>query len=272
MTAARILAWTPAWILLAIAGAAALAPVLAPYDPAAISLGDTFAAPSLSHWLGTDQLGRDLLSRVLWGGRVSLAVALAAVILAGAIGGLAGVLAGYRGGVVDAAIMRVADIQFALPAVILALVLAAAIGPGFVNLVVILSLANWARFARVLRSETLSLRTREFVVLARLAGASGARVMLTHIVPNVLGTFVVLATLDVGLVIILEATLSFLGLGVQPPTPSWGTIIADGRAYLDRAWWIAAMPGALLMLTVLCGNLAGDRLRDRLNPALDGRW
>jgi peptide/nickel transport system permease protein len=255
-------------IAIALVAMALFPGALAPYDPNAISLSDTLKAPSATHWLGTDQLGRDLLSRVIWGSRISLFVAFCAVLLAGVGGGLFGIAAGYLGGAVDAVAMRLADIQLALPAVILALVLVGAIGFSMFNLIAVLSLANWARFARVLRSEALSLREREFVLLAKLASASTPRILLVHIVPNVVNTFIVLATLDIGIIIILEATLSFLGLGVQPPTASWGTMIADGRGYLETAWWICAMPGAALMLAVLSANLLGDALRDRLSPTL----
>lgn len=251
--------------------ATAIAPGLfAPFDPNAIALSDTLKPPSAAHWLGTDQLGRDMLSRVIWGSQVSLFVAFCAVLVAGVGGGLFGISAGYLGGVVDAVAMRLADIQLALPAVILALVLVGAIGFSMFNLIIVLSLANWARFARVTRSEALTLRQRDFVLLAKLAGASTPRIVLRHIVPNVVNTFIVLATLDVGIIIILEATLSFLGLGVQPPTASWGTMIADGRGYLETAWWICAMPGAALMLAVLSTNLLGDALRDWLSPTLPG--
>jgi peptide/nickel transport system permease protein len=244
----------------------------APYDPNAISLSNTLKPPSSAHPFGTDQLGRDLLTRAIYGSQVSLFVAFCAVLIAGIGGGLAGVAAGYLGGWVDAVIMSLADIQLALPAVILALVLVGAIGFSIVNLIVVLSLANWARFARVTRSEALSLRQRDFVLLARLADASALRIMFSHIVPNVINTFIVLATLDVGIIIILEATLSFLGLGVQPPTPSWGAMIADGRGYLETAWWICTFPGLVLMSAVLSANLLGDALRDRLNPSLSRAW
>ena len=255
-------------IALVLIAMAVMPGVLAPYDPNAISLTDTLKAPSAAHWLGTDQLGRDMLSRVIWGSQVSLFVAFCAVLLAGVGGGLFGIAAGYLGGWIDAVAMRLADIQLALPAVILALVLVGAIGFSMFNLIVVLSLANWARFARVTRSEALTLRQRDFVLLAKLSGASTPRIVLTHIVPNVVNTFIVLATLDVGIIIILEATLSFLGLGVQPPTASWGTMIADGRGYLETAWWICAMPGFVLMLAVLSANLLGDALRDWLSPTL----
>ncbi len=251
----------------------ALAPQwFSPYDPNAISLSDILKPPSAAHWFGTDQLGRDLLSRVIWGSRISLYVAFCAVLIAGIFGSLFGIAAGFLGGWVDAVAMRLADIQLALPAVILALVLVGAIGFSVFNLVIVLSLANWARFARVTRSEALSLRSRDFVLLARLAGASRFRVMFAHIVPNVVNTFIVLATLDIGTIIILEATLSFLGLGVQPPTPSWGAMIADGRGYLETAWWICGIPGMVLMVTVLLANQLGDALRDRLSPTMSRGW
>ncbi|QHE92573.1 ABC transporter permease subunit [Pandoraea fibrosis] len=264
------------WVSLALAiglVVVALAPQwFSPYDPNAISLSDILKPPSSAHWFGTDQLGRDLLSRVIWGSQISLYVAFCAVLLAGVFGSLFGIAAGYLGGWVDAVAMRLADIQLALPAVILALVLVGAIGFSVFNLVIVLSLANWARFARVTRSEALSLRSRDFVLLAKLAGASRIRVIFAHIVPNVINTFIVLATLDIGTIIILEATLSFLGLGVQPPTPSWGAMIADGRGYLETAWWICGIPGMVLMVAVLLANQLGDALRDRLSPTMSRGW
>ncbi|MBK6395316.1 MAG: ABC transporter permease [Betaproteobacteria bacterium] len=264
--------WVASFIAILLVAVSLLPQVFAPYDPAEISLSDTLQPPSAAHLLGTDQLGRDVLSRVIHGTRISLFVAFCAVLLAGVGGGLFGIAAGYLGGVVDSVVMRLADIQLALPAVILAMILVGAIGFSIFNLIVVLSLANWARFARVTRSEALTLRQRDFVLLARLAGASRLRIMLRHIVPNVINTFIVLATLDVGIIIILEATLSFLGLGVQPPTPSWGSLIADGRGYLETAWWICAFPGLVLMVAVLSANLLGDALRDRLSPTLPRAW
>lgn len=266
--ARRVLLIAVAAIALVLIATAVAPGLFAPYDPNAIALTDTLKPPSAAHLMGTDQLGRDMLSRVIWGSQVSLFVAFCAVLLAGVGGGLFGIAAGYLGGFVDAVAMRLADIQLALPAVILALVLVGAIGFSMLNLIIVLSLANWARFARVTRSEALTLRQRDFVLLAKLAGASTPRIVVAHIVPNVVNTFIVLATLDVGIIIILEATLSFLGLGVQPPTASWGTMIADGRGYLETAWWICAMPGAALMLAVLSANLLGDALRDWLSPTL----
>lgn len=255
-----------------IAAAAVFAPWLAPYDPTAISLSDTFLAPSAAHWFGTDQLGRDILSRAIHGATISLFIAACAVLLAGGFGTMLGILGGYFAGVVDAVVMRLADIQLAFPAVILALVLSGAIGVNIANLILVLSLANWARFARVTRGEVLSLKSRDFVLLARLAGASRLWIMLRHIAPNIVGTFVVLATLDVGSVIVLESTLSFLGLGIQPPTPSWGGMIAEGRGFLSNAWWVCVLPGAVLIVAVLAANLLGDALRDRLNPVIPATW
>lgn len=255
-----------------ILAAALFAPWLAPFDPTAISLGETFLAPSATHWFGTDQLGRDILSRAIHGASISLFIAGCAVLLAGGIGTLLGILGGYFGGVADAVVMRLADIQLAFPAVILALVLAGAIGVNIGNLILVLTLANWARFARVTRGEVLSLKARDFVLLARLAGASRLWIMLRHIAPNIVGTFVVLATLDVGSVIVLESTLSFLGLGIQPPTPSWGAMIAEGRGFLSSAWWVCVLPGVVLIATVLAANLLGDALRDRLNPVIPETW
>lgn len=271
-TARKIQTWAATGILIAVVLSAALAPIIVPYGPTAMSLGEALQPPSLTHPFGTDPLGRDILSRTIYGARVSLLVAFCAVLIAGTVGGMLGIVAGYFGGIVDAFIMRLADVQFSLPAIILALFLVGTFGSGLMNLIIILSLANWARFARVLRSEALSLRMRDYVMLARLAGASHLRVILLHVAPNTLGTFIVLVTLDVGIVIILEATLSFLGLGVQPPNPSWGTLIADGRQYLSSAWWIAIFPGLILMMTVLAGNIAGDSLRDRFSPTLSTRW
>ncbi|MFG1378637.1 ABC transporter permease [Xanthobacter autotrophicus] len=244
-------------------GAALFAPWIAPYDPNAINLGHALNAPSAAHWFGTDQLGRDVLSRVIFGGRMSLFIAACVVTLAGLGGTLAGIMAGYRGGWVDNVVMRFAEIQYALPPVILALVLVSVLGPSTTNIILVITLANWARFARVIRAEAISLRHRDFVLLARLSGASPWRIVLTHILPNVRATLIVLLTLDIGLIIILEATLSFLGLGIQPPDPSWGTMIAEGRGYLERAWWTSLLPGAALLLTVLAANIIGDSLGDR---------
>lgn len=258
----------PGLVVAVIVAMAVFAPWLLSRDPNEMMLGDALRSPSLQHWMGTDQLGRDVFSRVVWGSRVSLVVALAAVGLAGVLGAFLGMIAAHAGGWLDALIMRLADLQLSLPSVILALVLVAAAGPSTANLVIVLTLANWAHFCRIIRSEALSIQRREFVLLARLAGAGWGRIVWHHIVPNVRETFIVLATLDIGLIVLFEATLSFLGLGVQPPDASWGNLIADGRTYLDTAWWIAIFPGAVLLVTVLSCNLLGEALRDRLSPSL----
>ncbi|MDR5836026.1 ABC transporter permease [Caballeronia sp. LZ034LL] len=258
--------WLAGGTLGLIVCAALLAPWLVSADPTAVSLSDVLSAPGRAHWFGTDQIGRDVLSRTVYGARVSLFVALASIALAGGVGALLGLAAGYAGGALDAIVMRIADIQLAVPALILAMVVAGAVGVTLPNLIVLLALAHWARFARVLRGEALTLRQRDFVLLARLAGVSRIAVLCRHIAPNVAGVFVVLATLDIGSVIILESTLSFLGLGIQPPLASWGAMIADGRGVLDTAWWISLAPGLALALTVLAANRLGDSLRDRLLP------
>lgn len=248
---------------LVVLAAAVLAPLVAPHDPNAMNLASALRPPSAQHWFGTDQLGRDVLSRVIHGARLSLFIAFCAVLLAGVGGTLVGLIAGYRGGWIDEVAMRLAEIQYALPPVILAMVLVGVIGPNTTNIIIVVTLANWARFARVVRADALSLKHRDFVLLARLSGASSWWIVLRHILPNVRSTLLVLLTLDVGLIMILEATLSFLGLGIQPPDPSWGTMIADGRGYLERAWWISMLPGVVLLLTVLSVNVLGDALRER---------
>ncbi|MEH2549807.1 peptide/nickel transport system permease protein [Bradyrhizobium sp. AZCC 2262] len=257
-------------IIVLVLGAAILAPLIVPYDPNAVDLANALKAPSADHWWGTDQLGRDVLSRVIQGGRISLFIASCAVLLAGLGGALLGLIAGYRGAWLDEATMRLAEIQYALPPVILAMVLVGAIGPNTTNIIIVITLANWARFARVIRAEALSLKHRDFVLLARISGASAWWIVFRHILPNARATLIVLLTLDVGLIIILEATLSFLGLGIRPPDPSWGTMIADGRGYLERAWWISLFPGAVLLLTVLAFNALGDTLSERARGSKRG--
>jgi peptide/nickel transport system permease protein len=252
------------------------APYLAPHDPERGSLRARLAAPALAgadgkaHVLGTDHLGRDILSRVIFGTRVSLVVGFAAVAIGGLIGGLLGLVAGFRGGWVDEAIMTVADAQLAFPFILLAIGIIAVLGPSFQNLIIVVGLSGWVTYARVLRSQVLSLRRREFVDAILALGGSIPRVLLRHILPNVVSTLMVIATLELARAIVLEATLSFLGLGIQPPTPSWGGMIHEGREYLDTAWWISICPGAILMLTSLVVSRTGDWLRDVLDPTLRG--
>jgi peptide/nickel transport system permease protein len=243
-------------------------------DPTRTNLRARMAAPTLGwaglgpHPLGTDQLGRDILSRIIAGSRVTLMVAGAAVLLGGVLGTLLGLVSGYFGGWVDRILMRLVDIQLALPLMLLALMVVAALGPSLQNLVAVLALVSWVRYARIVRGQVLAVREREFVQSARAIGASSTRIILAHILPNVLTPALVVATLELARVIVLEAGLSFLGLGIQPPDPSWGRMLADGRTYIASAWWIITFPGLALMLTVLSVNLLGDWLRDFFDPRL----
>lgn len=266
--------WTPVLILAGVLGCAILADVIAPYNPEIGQLGERFKPPmwqtggSEQYFLGTDHLGRDVLSRLIFGARVSIIVGFFAVIVAGVIGTFLGILSGYMGGWVDQVVMRITDAWLALPALTFAIFLAAIVGPSELNIIVILSAVYWTRYARVIRGEVLSLRERDFVRLAVVAGCSKWKIMRRHLLPNVLNSAIVLATLQLGVVIIAEATLSFLGVGVPPPTPTWGSVVAEGRSYIASAWWIVTFPGLTTMLTVLAINILGDWLRDRLDPRL----
>lgn len=220
------------------------------------------------HLLGTDKNGRDMLSRIIYGARVSLVVSMICIFFAGTVGTALGVLAGYLGGAWDNVIMRLVDISHAIPTLILALVLSVVLGPGFFTVILVVSLVLWNRYARQIRGEVLMLRSRDFVARARVAGLSDLRIMWRHILPNVMNTVIVIATLEVGQVILLEATMSFLGVGIPRPTPAWGLMVADGRELIIEAWWVALFPGLAILLTVLSMNLFGDWLRDRLDPKL----
>jgi peptide/nickel transport system permease protein len=273
----RALVFGGAGFVLALALVAIAAPWLAPQDPTRQSLRTRLAAPTLTaaadgraHVLGTDHLGRDVLSRLVWGSRVSLMVGFAAVIVGGVAGAALGLLAGFRGGWLDNVIMTVADAQLAFPFILLAIGIIAVLGPSFPTLIVVIGLSGWVAYARILRAQVLTLRSREFVDAILALGGSTGRVVLRHIVPNVISSLVVVATLELARAIVLEATLSFLGLGVQPPTPSWGGMIHEGREYLDSAWWISTFPGLVLMLTSLVVSRTGDWLRDLLDPTLRG--
>jgi peptide/nickel transport system permease protein len=253
---------------------ALLAPQVAPYDPLKGSLAKRLKAPawqeggSIAHPLGTDKLGRDILSRIIYGARVSLAVSLVAIVVGGVIGTTLGLMSGYFGGRVDALLMRLVDISLSLPTILLALVLVAAVGPSFGTVIIVLVVLLWARYARLVRGETLSIKERDFIARARVAGASHTRIMARYILPNVVNSLIVLATLQVGYVILLESALSFLGAGLPRPTPAWGLMVADGRELIVSAWWVSMFPGLAIMLTVLALNLLGDWLRDRLDPKL----
>lgn len=256
---------------------AVFAPLLAPYDPNVTDLVRRMAPPTLSwgdagaHPLGNDQLGRDILSRIVMGSRITMLIAAASVLLGGVFGVFMGLVSGYFGGWADRVIMRLADVQLAFPLMLLALVIVAVMGPNLRNLILVLALTSWVRYARIVRGEVLSLREREFVVSARAVGASAWRIILLHVLPNVLTPALVVGTLELARVVIMEAALSFLGLGVQPPSPSWGRMLADGRTYMTSAWWLATFPGLAIMLLVLSVNLVGDWLRDYFDPKLRGR-
>ncbi len=252
------------------------APVLTPYDPVRQSLHARLAAPTLAgpdgkvHLLGTDHLGRDVLSRVIYGARVSLTVGLAAVIVGGMVGAVLGLLAGFRRGWSDTIIMTLADAQLAFPFILLAIGIIAVLGPSFPTLILVVGLSGWVNYARILRGQVLGLRSREFVDAIHGLGGSVLRIVVRHILPNVMSSLVVIATLELARAIVLEATLSFLGLGIQPPTPSWGGMVHEGREYLDSAWWISTAPGLVLMATSLVVSRTGDWLRDLLDPTLRG--
>jgi peptide/nickel transport system permease protein len=266
--------WIPLSIVTLFVLAAALAPLLSPADPYAQSLRNRFKPPVWeergvwAHPLGTDRLGRDMLSRILYGARVSLAVGVLAVLLASAVGAAVGLVAGFYGGRVDAVLMRVTDATLSFPVILLALILAVTVGPSFANVVIAISVILWARYARVIRGEVLTVMQLDFIAQARLAGAGAWRIITRHLVPNTLNTLVVLITLQVGYVIIVEAALSFLGAGIPPPTPAWGSMIAEGRDFVTSAWWVSFLPGLAIMLVVLAFNLLGDWLRDVLDPKL----
>ena len=249
------------------------APVVAPMDPTDQDLATRLLPPWTAsargfHILGTDPLGRDIASRVVYGGRISMLVGLAAVVIAGSIGVTLGLIAGYAGGRWSAVIMRVADVQLALPFMVLALALVAAVGPSLLNLVIVLGVTGWVLYARVVRAEALSLREREFVLAAHAVGVRPTGIVLRHILPNAASSIIVMASLQMSRMMLFEASLSFLGVGVPPPTPTWGNMISDGRGYLAVAWWVSTMPGLALFVTVLGVTLLGDRLRDVLDPRL----
>jgi peptide/nickel transport system permease protein len=265
----------PTFILVGIAFVAVFANALAPHDPEIGSLAARFRPPawqaggSMEFLLGTDHLGRDVLSRLIFGARVSMVVGFTAVIFAGVVGTVLGIVSGFLGGWVDQVIMRITDTWLALPALTFAIFLAAIVGPSEMNIVIILGLVYWTRYARVIRGEVLSLKEREFVKLAIVAGCSKRVIMRRHILPNVINSAIVLGTLMLGVVIVTEAALSFLGVGVPPPKPAWGLMLADGKkGMMVGYWWLTVLPGVCIMLMVLSANLLGDWLRVKLDPQL----
>jgi len=255
-------------VVILLGAVAVCAPLLAPYDPAAYDVKQILLAPGPQHWFGTDQLGRDVLSRMLYGARISMAVGFVSVGIAVLLGTLIGTLAGYYGGRVDELLMRFVDLMLNFPRLFLLLTLIALLRPSIWVIMAVIGFTGWMGLARLVRGEILSLREREFVQGARALGAADARIMVKHILPNALVPVLVSATLGVAGAILTESGLSFLGLGVQPPTPSWGNILIDGKANIEIAWWLSAFPGLAILATVLAYNLLGEGLRDALDPRL----
>jgi len=244
------------------------APLVAPYDPAEQDLGNRYQPPARGHVAGTDAFGRDILSRLIWGTRISLLVGVVAVALATSVGAVLGVTSGYVGGTLDRALMFVVDLLMAFPLLLLALAIIATLGPGLMNVMLAIALGSVPIFARVMRAETRAIRERDFVAAAQSIGASHPRVIRKYILPNIMASTIVLASTRVGTAVLTEASLSFLGLGIRPPTPSWGIMVAEGRAYLEQAPWMALIPGVTIMITLLSFNLFGDGLRDALDVRL----
>ena len=261
-------------VVLGVMLAALAAPLVAPFDPLEQDIGQRLREPGWQdaqgrvHPLGTDHLGRDILSRIIFGSRIALLVGLAAVMISGVLGMVIGLVAGYFGGRMDDFLMRLADVQLAFPFILLAIAIIGVLGPSLQNIIIVIGVSSWVVYARVVRGEVLSIREREYVHAAVALGSRHWRVLVTHVLPNTFTPWLVVATLDMARVIVIESALSFLGLGVQPPTPTWGGMLADGRVYLSTAWWLATFPGLAILITVLGINLFGDGLRDTLDPRL----
>ncbi len=272
----RVAAASALVILGFVSTGAIAAPLLTPHLPGTIDIANRLVPPAWAtggravHPLGTDQLGRDVFSRLAFGARVSLLVGLSAVAISGMIGVSLGLIAGYYGGWFDDVIMRLADFELAFPFILLAIAILAVLGPGLEKVILVLGLTGWAQYCRLTRAQVLGLRETEFVEAARTIGASTARILIRHVLPNALAPVIVIASFSVAGVIIAEASLSFLGLGVPPAVPSWGGMLSEGRAYIERAWWLVTFPGLMLMLTVLSINVLGDAIRDALDPRLRG--
>jgi len=261
-------------VVFAVLVAAVFASFVSPFDPLAQDIGQRLKEPGWQdaqgriHPLGTDHLGRDILSRIVHGSRIALSVGLAAVAISGVLGMAVGLVSGYFGGRVDDFFMRLADVQLAFPFILLAIAVIGVLGPSLRNIIIVIGVSSWVVYARVVRGEVLSIREREFVQAAVALGSRDYRVLVRHVLPNAFTPWLVVATLDMARVIVIESALSFLGLGVQPPTPTWGGMLADGRVYLSTAWWLATFPGLAILVAVLGINLLGDGLRDTLDPRL----
>jgi peptide/nickel transport system permease protein len=264
----------PVAVLLLMVILAIFAPLLAPYPFDEINMSVRLTPPffmdggSASHILGTDHMGRDVLSRIIYGAQISLSIVVLVIFITSSIGTIVGIISGYMGGRTDAFLMRITDISLAFPAILIAILLAATLGPGYWTVVIALSFLGWAPYARLIRGEALKLSEADFVMQARIIGASPIRVMIRHIFPNIVNPLIVMVTLSVGMVILTEAVLSYIGAGIPPPNPSWGAMVEEGRTFIDTAWWISFFPGAAIGLVVLAGNFLGDWLRDKLDPRL----
>jgi len=264
----------PATILILLVLTAIFAPWIAPHNPEKTAMRDRLLPPfwadegKTTYLLGTDNLGRDVLSRVIYGARISLSVSLLVILITSSVGTVLGIIAGYLGGRTENVLMRITDVSLSFPAILIAILLAASIGPGYWTVVLALSILGWSPYARLIRGEALRLREEDFVAQARIIGASPIRIMLRHIFPNIINPLIIMMTLSVGMVILTEAGLSFLGAGIPPPTPSWGAMVNDGRNYIDSSWWISFFPGIAIGLVVMSGNFLGDWLRDKLDPRL----
>jgi peptide/nickel transport system permease protein len=264
----------PTAILALLVLTAIFAPLIAPFSPTKTSLTERLQAPSFvqggspNHFLGTDGLGRDILSRVIYGSRISLSISLLVILITCSVGTILGIIGGYVGGRTDSIIMRITDVSLSFPGILIAILLAVVMGPSFKTIVIAISILGWAPYARLIRGEALRLREADFVVQARIIGSSPLRIMFRHIFPNVVNPLIVIATMSVGLVILTESALSYLGAGIPPTTPSWGSMVSDGRNLIDRAWWISTFPGIAIGLVVLSGNFLGDWIRDKMDPRL----
>ncbi len=264
----------PLTILSLLVLTAIFAPWLAPHDPIKVSMTERRLPPvfmeggSTKYILGTDHLGRDVLSRAIYGARISLSVSLLVIAITASVGTILGIAAGYIGGRTEAFLMRFTDISMSFPPLVLAMLLSVILGPGYITVVLALSVLGWAPYARLIRGEALRIRNSDFVSQARVSGASPMRIMIKHIFPNVINPLIIVMTMAVGFMILAEAGLSFLGIGIPPPDPSWGSMVADGRGDIDRAWWITTFPGILIGMVVMSGNFFGDWLRDKMDPRL----
>lgn len=263
-------------ILISVLAMALFAPLLAPYRPDAMNIAERLTPPFTAkgsgfHLLGTDALGRDILSRLIYGARISLLIGVTSVLVGGTAGVFLGLVSGFKGGVWDNLIMRIVDIQMAVPFLVLALAVIAVLGNGLLNVILVMGITSWTMYARTVRAEVLSLKEQDFVQMARVVGVPEWKIVLRHVLPNVSSSIIVIGALQVARMILFEASLSFLGLGVPPSIPTWGAMVADGRNYVGNAWWISTIPGLMIFLTVIGINLIGNRLRDQLDPRLASR-